>query len=463
MVWEEAGVAVTDPQHSVTDAAEDCNTPPPVQRVAGTEPRVCGEVPRTHKTLRALSSAALALPGLASSVQATAAMERQWDLGYFNYVEGGARMRVEGLKQGLVLPLGEALELRVNGVRDTISGASPIYNVPVIRCRDGRVFTAPVISVSGASGNPQSGGPPPERPPLNTGECRLSSAQQVLLEDTFQDVRTAGDFKLDYTRGDTILGLGAGVSQERDYDSRFLALDLRRAFNDKLTTLALGYSLAADTFSPLNRPGFSGDKDAHQFLLGLTQVLSRNDLLQINLTLGDDRGYLSDPYKNVYLLATNTAIEESRPDRRRQWNLLARYNHYFAELKAALHLDYRYSWSDWGIEAQTLEAAWIQPLGQGWQLVPRLRYYTQGEADFYRSYFETLPSSGDYSSDYRLAGFGALSGGLKLTRQLSAQARLDLGVEFYDRQSDYGLQGHTESTFADYGFTLYSLSLHLEF
>jgi hypothetical protein len=462
MASVEVGVAATDRPRSITASAEYGDGSRPVQIASATR-TASGRAQGINKTITALTSAALALPGLSSSVQAADPMERQWDVGYFHYEEGGERMRVESLKQSLVLPLGDALDLTLNAVRDTISGASPIYNVPEIRCQDGRVFTAPVISVSGASGNAEPSGTRPERPPLNTGDCRLGSAQQVMLEDTFQDVRTAGDFKLNYYRGDTSLGLGAGVSREQDYDSRFLSLDLRREINDKLTTLAFGYSLASDTFSPLNKPDFSGDKDAHQILLGLTQVLGRNDLLQINLTLGYDQGYLTDPYKNVYLLSTNEAIDESRPDSRRQWNLLARYNHYFTAFKAALHLDYRYSRSDWGIGAHTLEAAWIQPLGQGWHLVPRLRYYTQSEADFYQSYFETLPASGDYSSDYRLAGFGALGGGLKLTKQVTSQARLDLGVEFYDRQSDYGLQEHTDSAFADYGFTVYSLNLHLEF
>ncbi|WP_200373126.1 DUF3570 domain-containing protein [Thiocystis violacea] len=415
------------------------------------------------RTLTALTGAALALPGLVPDSQAATPTERQWDVGYFYYEEGDDRMRVESLKQSLVLPLGDQLDLTLNGVRDSISGASPIYNLPEIRCRDGSVITPPVISVSGASGTTAAGGPRPERPALNAGDCRIDGARQVMLDGTFQDVRTAGDFKLNYYRGETTLGFGAGLSREKDYDSNFMSLDWRQELNDKLSTLTLGYGLASDTFTPLNKTNFSEDKESHQFLLGLTQVLGKNDLLQTNLTFGYDQGYLTDPYKNVYLLSTNAAVEEVRPDARRQWNLLTRYVHYFDGPKAALHLDYRYSMSDWGIDAHTLETFWIQPLGQGWQLVPRLRYYSQGEADFYRSYFESLPANGHYSSDYRLAGFGAISGGLKLTKQVTDQARLDLGVEFYDRQSDYGLQGHADSDFADYGFTIYSLSLNLKF
>lgn len=419
--------------------------------------------PPPSKTLSALTSAALALPGLSQQALGAAPADRDWEVGYFYYEEGGDRMKVESLNQSLVLPLGDRLDLTLNGVRDTISGASPIYNVPEIRCQDGTVMTAPVRSVSGASGSTSTVGPPPQRPPLNDGTCGIANVQQVLLANTFQDVRTAGDFKLSYYRDDTTLSFGAGLSREKDYDSDFLSLDLRQDMNEKLTTLAVGYSLASDTFTPLNQPGFSGDKETHQLLLGLTQVLSKNDLLQTNLTYGYSRGYLTDPYKNVYLLSTNEAIKEARPGARRQWNLLTRYVHYFPGLKSALHLDYRYTRDDWGISAHTLDTFWIQSLGDGWQLVPRLRYYSQGQADFYQSYFTDLPPDGVYSSDYRLAGFGALSGGLKLTKQITDAVRIDAGVEYYDRQSHYALNDHADSSFADYGFAIYSISVDLAF
>ena len=421
------------------------------------------ESPVPHKTLAALTGAALALPGMPPA-QAALPGERQWDLGYFYYDENGDRMTVESLRQTLVLPFEDSVEVTFNGVRDNISGASPIYNLPEFHCADGSVVTPPVRSVSGASGEAAGnggGGPPPDRPAL--AQCPVATARPVLLEDGFKDVRTAGDLRLSRYWDDAILGLGAGVSQEKDYDSQFLNLDLRWDFNAGQTTLAAGYSLASDTFSPLNDPGFTGDKQTHQFLLGLTQVITRETLAQVNLTYEHNRGFLTDPYKNVYVLETSEAVAEQRPDRRRKWNLLARLVRHVPAWDAALHLDYRYSRDDWGLDAHLLEAAWIQPLDHGWELVPRLRYYSQAEADFYRSYFETLPEDGEYSSDYRLAGFGALGGSLKLTRQFGEPLRISAGVEWYRRKSRYALGAHQDNAFADYDFAIYRLSLNLQF
>jgi hypothetical protein len=416
-------------------------------------------------TLRALTTAALALPGLSGTVQGAAPAERNWEAGYFYYDEAGGRMSVEAAQQLLTVPVGDQADFTLNAVWDAISGASPIYNIPEIHCADGSVTVPPVDSVSGASGDGGGpGGTMMQAPSLEGSGCSLRSGRQVLLQDTFSDIRKAADVRLNFYPTDTLtLGLGAGLSREKDYDSDFFSLDLRRELNEKHTTLAAGYSFAADTFSPLNQPDFRGDKDTHQWLLGFTQVLSRTALLQVNLTHGYNQGYLSDPYKSVYVFQTNEAVPEVRPGSRRQWGLLTRYVRYLPDFGAALHLDYRYSTDDWGLRAHTLEVAWIQELAPDWELVPRLRYYTQGEADFYYNYLTAMPDGGHYSSDYRLAGFGAVSAGLKLSREWRDGLRIDLGAEFYDRKSAYGLIDHTPNRFSDYSAALYSLSLNFRF
>ena len=83
-----------------------------------------------------------------------------------------------------------------------------------------------------------------------------------------------------------------------------------------------------------------------------------------------------------------------------------------------MHVDYRFYHDDWGITAHTLEADWGQPLGAGWTITPRIRYYSQTAANFYYPYIlttmnqdgaYTLPNN--FSSDHRLSAYGALSGG----------------------------------------------------
>ncbi len=141
------------------------------------------------------------------------------------------------------------------------------------------------------------------------------------------------------------------------------------------------------------------------------------------MTFGYQTGYLSDPYKLVFFVGDGTH-PDVRPQEKFQYAWLTRYVRHFEQLNsAALHADYRFYADDWGINAHTFELNWNQPLGDGWQIVPRFRYYSQDQADFYQPYFNANQLVGGsqqanfYSSDYRLAGFGTLTGGIKMVKE----------------------------------------------
>jgi hypothetical protein len=423
------------------------------------------------KTLAALTSAALALPGMTShSHAATPPTKVELEGGLFYYDEGPDRVRVATVQQQALTPVGDNFDVKLNAVYDAISGASPIYNVPTLECPGGTVIqptNGGAETVSGASGASGSSTSPLPRPrggiPYTQSGCKPIGVQQVISPTPFDDRRVAVDLKVNHYRGDTTFGVGLGISDEEDYRSNFLTLDLRQDLNEKRTTLALGFSLADDKVMPVNDPGFIGDKQTLQYLVGLTQILDKYSITQVNLTYSNAAGYLTDPYKDVFVLDTNSVVPERRPDERGQWNLLGRYIRFVPALDAAVHLDYRYSWDDWGVTANTLETSWIQTLGAGWQATFGVRYYSQGEADFYQDYFDTLPSSGGYTSDYRLATFGALGYRLRLSKALSESVRIDAGIEYYDRRVGLALESTDNSDTADYDYLTFNLGWKVSF
>ena len=423
------------------------------------------------KTLAALTSAALALPGMTSQAPAaTPATQVELEGGLFYYDEGPDRVRVATVQQQALTPVGDDFDVKLNAVYDAISGASPLYNVPTLECPGGTIIrpnTSGTDTVSGASGASGGASSPLPRPlggiPYTQSGCQPIGVQQVISPTPFDDRRVAVDAKVNYYRGDTTVGLGLGISDERDYRSNFFSLDLRQDLNQKSTTLALGFSLADDKVMPVNDPGFIGDKQTLQYLVGVTQILDKASLVQVNLTYANASGYLTDPYKQVFVLESNAAIPEQRPDERGQRNLLGRYVRFLPALDAALHLDYRYSWDDWGVTANTLETSWIQTLGRGWQATLGVRYYSQGEADFYRDYFDTLPANGAYTSDYRLATFGALGYRLRLSKQVTDAVRIDAGVEYYDRRVGLALNSTDNTDAADYDSLTFNLGWKVSF
>ena len=142
-----------------------------------------------------------------------------------------------------------------------------------------------------------------------------------------------------------------------------------------------------------------------------------------------------------------------------------------------MHFDYNFAHDNWSINAHTFEADWVQPLGAGWTLTPRIRYYSQSTADFYMPYFITVatgfdPVTGEpiytkappefYSSDQRLSGFGALSGGLTLEKRLGKGVSVETGFEYYTHHGSLKIGGGGEQDFADFDYWVANAALKIK-
>ena len=397
--------------------------------------------------LTKLSLAAFALTGVIQDANAARVEDSyKGDFQYGNYSESGNRMSVDIFDLAVSAPIGKSMTIAASAVRDVISGASPKYNK---KDSNGKIVQA----LSGAS---------------PTNWCHQSICDQ----------RDGVNSNLTYFFDNAALNLSGGFSQEQDYTSRFVNSNLSWDFNKKLTTLNIGGSVAFDVVEPSTFNGDCGKVNCHktsqQYLLGVTQIIDKNSLIQLNMTYGYSEGYLSDPYKQVWFYDGNTLSDvqyDKRPRQKNQFAWLAQYVHNFENLNnAALHADYRFAMDDWGINSHTTELSWHQPIGADFQIIPRFRYYSQDSADFYSPVFSgTAGNYSVYSSDYRLAGFGAISGGLKIAKTFSQphksveQIKLQAGVEYYDHSASYQLGGNNSGNFADFSYYLVNVSLNLKF
>jgi len=411
----------------------------------------------------------------------------------------------------------DRIRLILDYTQDTWSGATPIATAPIVSLNNGG-------GISGAS---------PYLSPDNTSESagipyffdqqfnfynknvnnvtRQVNTLAHTMSSASPETRKQGDIKLSYEWNEAALTLGGGVSEEHDYHSRFGSVAGRLDFNQKRTTLNFSgsytHSETDATFDPtalgfLSVPftvsrqlGFRPAKDSEfrtqatrsdwGLQLGLTQILTRNAFVNFGVGYTDSSGYLANPYKAVTVVgfsatpaqldanriaATTQSILEQRPNERRQFVGTASYRHYIAPFNSALHLDYRYFQDDWDIHAHTMEAQWLQPIGNDWMVTPRVRYYTQSSADFYHAFllqgtvktsigrpiahdlnrFNVLPEH--YSSDHRLSGFGTLSAGVTVTKEFVRGVTLETGFEYYTHQGGLKLGGGSEQSFADFNF-----------
>lgn len=335
----------------------------------------------------ALLAAALALPGVmpASALAQTAPDQGLLSLKYVDYRDwqpGGDRIHVRSPSLYLRQPLSDSLAAEGSLVYDGISGASPLYH----------------NTLSGASGK---GG--------------------------VTDYRTAGDIKLTKYFDGAAVGVGAAVSSERDYLSRALSLDVRVSSDDRNRTYAFGVGGASDDIDSTNGVAKGKHRRTVDLLLGVTQALSPEAIVQSNLTWSAGHGYYSDPYKTL----------DTRPDGRRILAWLTRYSQHLSRSDATLSLSYRYARDSFGSDSHTVEATWHQPLARGWAIKPALRYYTQAAADFYFDppFPQGFSFGAPYTADTRLSAFGALNPGLTIVKLLPEGWQIDLKVELYRQRS----------------------------
>jgi Protein of unknown function (DUF3570) len=337
-----------------------------------------------------------------------------------------------------------------------------------------------VDSLTGASPNgalPQS---VPQTFTQPSGSRSYSVAPDTLpLDNTFHDSRVAIDANWQLPLGRlSQLNVGASMSAEFDYLHAGINTRISRDFNKRNTTFAAGLALAYDSinpvggtpvpFDPMQAASGRGDRDGEgegegggggageskdvvDLVFGITQVLTRNFLVQVNYSYSDASGYLNDPYKILTVVDASTGdavpllqqpgidspshlfLYEQRPDKRVKQSLYAQAK-YFMNGKV-LDLSYRYMTDDWQIDSHTVDLRLRWPIRGDHYLEPHLRFYRQTAAEFYRtSLTEGEPLPAFASADYRLGRFDAVTAGLKYGWQTAAGNDAALRLEWY-RQS----------------------------
>ena len=131
---------------------------------------------------------------------------------------------------------------------------------------------------------------------------------ELPLDDTFKDSRSAFSAQYEFPLNQmTRLSTGLAYSDEYDYTSIGFNATLARDFNLKNTTLSLGFAYAADSIEPeggipipfastslpfdQQRQGNDDDKTVVDLLFGVTQVINRRTLMQVNYSYSQSDGY----------------------------------------------------------------------------------------------------------------------------------------------------------------------------
>lgn len=373
------------------------------------------------------------------------ASDSDWDIDtaflYYGESDGRVQAAEPAIYAGRNLGDDNRIDLRL--VVDVLTGATP----------NGAHATSVAQTFTTPSGNGSYTANPGETP----------------LDDTFHDTRAAvgADWTISLDRMSKVI-LGVNASAEFDYVSLGVSSTYARDFNNRNTTLTAGIAFNNDTINPvggvpielapmvdknftLNRDGSSDTKTLSDFIIGITQIVNRKTIVQLNYTLGLTDGYQNDPYKIVSVIDPATGLPvtgsgssffdtattgnlpyvyESRPDSRQRNSLYFKTVHHLN--KDIINASYRYFWDDWGISSHTLDFRYRYQMKNSY-LQPHVRYYTQEAADFYTHNLkldsDVDPVTGAVSkqhasNDYRLAKLTTSTIGLKYGIPLSHDSEL---------------------------------------
>lgn len=337
--------------------------------------------------------------------------------------------------------LGDEEYLDLKLVVDVLTGASPSGALPSPLPQ---TFTRP-------SGN----------------DSYLVAPGEIPLDDTFHDTRVALSSAWSQYLGRLWrLDLGASVSSEYDFQSLGASAQLARDFNKRNTTLQFGLSLETDSIDPVGgvpvpfapmvlpppgadeppeaafaatRQGSSESKTVTDLLVGVTQVINRDWIAQLNFSYSSVSGYQSDPYKLLSVLDDTPGpgygvplynVYERRPDSRSKQGVYLGTKYNLAG--DVIDLSLRYTTDDWGIDSQTMDLRYRWALGEEAYLMPHFRYYRQSAADFYRQGLLAGEAVPEYASaDYRLADLDGITLGLEYGMRLANGNPLSFRVERY--------------------------------
>jgi len=375
--------------------------------------------------LRIATCSLLAIAGGAAAADG----DTQLDAAMLFYFEDG-RTDVFEPVLNLKHDLGNDQSIGVKFVVDAITGSSPNGATPT---NHPQTFT----STSGSQGEVRK-----RVEVFNAGETPVRM---------FQDNRISVDLNYDRPLTRLLKGEITGhISAEKDYVSRGTTLSFTQDTPDRLTTFSVGGGANFDVVEPTggkpeplknsdstNHFG-NANKDEYDGMIGITRILSRRWLMQLNFSRSRDKGYLTEPYKIVSILdQTGSQIYyrmENRPDNRTHQNVLLSSAYEFTD--DVIHFSYRYYWDDWGIRSNTVEMKYRYELSEASYLEPQFRYYKQTAATFFVSGIidgTTLPQFA--SSDYRLGNLQTTTYALKYGFQLE-----DLDGDFNIR-AEYMRQG----------------------
>ena len=234
-------------------------------------------------------------------------------------------------------------------------------------------------------------------------EDMISSASidVKLSASPYHETRKQENVGFDYLHGKSTYSAGYIHSKEPDYTANTTFYSISQDMFGDLTTLTLGYRRGWDRVFKDQKDPVTGQiehvafnsgldhaiADHRGYTLSLSQILTRNSILNFNYELLTDQGYLANPYREIRFLSPGVGAGFSKAPQvypnTRTSNAFSVQLKYYLPWHAAVTGQYRFFRDTWGIVANNIELDYTQPWHR-WVFDGSIRAYEQNHADFYQ-------------------------------------------------------------------------------
>lgn len=248
-----------------------------------------------------------------------------------------------------------------------------------------------------------------------------ASIDVKLSASPYHETRKQEGFSVDYLHGKTIYTAGYIHSREPDYSSNTAYYSISQSMFGDLTTVTFGFRRGwDDVFRDVrvngviqNDPTFHRQADHRGYSLSVSQILTRNAILDLNFEAITDQGYLQSPYRKIRYFDPTvpgkqfTLADQIYPGTRTSTAASADLK-YYLPFRAAVTGQYRFYNDTWGITGHTVEVDYTQPY-RHFIFDGSIRYYRQNHANFYSDLFPRADYSNFEARDRELAAFHSIS------------------------------------------------------
>jgi opacity protein-like surface antigen len=236
-----------------------------------------------------------------------------------------------------------------------------------------------------------------------------ASIDVVTTASPYTEERKEFSAGVDYLHGKTSMGASYTNSEESDYSANAARFSINHDFFGDLTNVGITY---ARGWNEVRRNGddlFLEEATTQSYRLDVSQILTKNLIINMNYEGVTDEGFLNNPYRQIRYLDPTSArgysFELENYPRTRTSSAFALRGMYFLPYRASARAEFRTYSDTWGIKGWNAELGYVHPITDKLMIEAKYRYYTQTRADFYEDIFPYSQSQNFMARDKELASY----------------------------------------------------------